>query len=404
MRSALVLVAVTATSAARADDLAARAQRLHRSAIIVDTHIDTPDQLASKPANLAQRGATPHLDIPRARQGGLTAAFFSIYVSSSYAEDGLAAGRALELIDLTRAAVRENPRDLVLAGSVAEIRAAKRAGKIAILMGIEGGHALEDSLGALREFHRAGVRYVTLTHSNTNNWADSSGSFWLPDFDPRTFAVHGGLTDLGRSIVREMNRIGMIVDVSHVSDDTLADVLEVSAAPVMASHSSARALANMPRNLTDEQIRAIASKGGVVMVNFGSVFLDDTAVAHMRAQLERVKPRYLAILAKHAGDKKARRAAVGALLDELPEHRTTWTRIVDHLEHVLKVGGPAAAGLGSDFDGVTDLPVGMEDVSMLPKITEELLRRGHSEAAVRGVLGENFLAFFARVEAAAAKR
>jgi membrane dipeptidase len=397
----VALLALVEPRPAAADDLAARARRLHTSAIVVDTHIDTPDALSEKWGDVKHRGATPHFDIPRAREGGLSAGFFSIYVASSYADSGTAAGRALELIDLTRRVVRENPRALTLAASVADIRAAKKAGRIAILMGIEGGHALENNLGALRTFHHLGVRYVTLTHTNTNDWADSSGPFYLPDFDPAKVARHGGLNDLGREIVREMNRIGMIVDVSHVSDDTLADVLEVSSAPVMASHSSVRAISAMPRNLTDAQIEAIAAKGGVVMINYGSEFLDGDIYAEAARNRLSLKPEYLELKKKLGNDPKKLRAELKAMRKRFPERRTHWTKIVDHIEHVLRVGGPHAAGLGSDFDGVTDLPLGMDDVSMLPKITEELLRRGHSEEVVRGVLGENFLRFFARVEATA---
>src|SRR6185503_18512224 len=197
---AIVLVPMTA----RGDDVASRAKKLHESAIVVDTHLDAPDQLARKWADVAERGATDHFDIPRARAGGLTAPFFSIYVAASYADKG-AARRALELIDLTHRVVDGHTKDMTLAGSVAEIRAAKQANKIAILMGIEGGHAIEDSLGVLREMYRAGVRYMTLTHTNTNHWADSSGPFYEPDFDPKNSKVHGGLSDFGRDVVKEMN-------------------------------------------------------------------------------------------------------------------------------------------------------------------------------------------------------
>lgn len=401
----LVLALLCAAGVARADDLAARAQKLHRAAIVIDTHMDVPDALSEKPAKLATRGATTSFDIPRAREGGLDAVFFSIYVAAEYAEDGLAAGRALELIDLTRRVVAENPNDLELAASVADLRKAVGAGKIAIMMGIEGGHAIESSLGALREMYRAGVRYMTLTHVNTNDWADSSGGFWKPDFDPKAFAIHGGLTDHGREIVREMNRLGMIVDISHVSDDTLADVLETSTAPVMASHSSCRALSPAFRNLTDDQIRAIVKKGGVVMINFESSFLDPASMNVTAAGMAKMKDEYLALKKQLAatGDKKAFRAAAKKLVDSLHERPSQWTKIVDHIEHVLAIAGPKSVGLGSDFDGGINAPAGMEDVSMLPKITEELLRRGHSEDEVRGVLGENFLAFWSRVEAAAAR-
>lgn len=206
----VLLPAARGDSAPRAEDLAAHAARLQREAIVVDTHLDAPDQLSDKWADIAIRGATDHFDLPRAREGGLTAPFFSIYVSAAYADHG-AARRALELIDLTKRVVADHPKDMMMATTVDDARAAKKTGKLAVFMGIEGGHAIEDSLGVLREMYRAGVRYMTLTHTNTNHWADSSGPFYLPDFDPKQSNVHGGLTDFGREVVKEMNRIGMIL-------------------------------------------------------------------------------------------------------------------------------------------------------------------------------------------------
>jgi membrane dipeptidase len=267
-------------------------------------------------------------------------------------------------------------------------------------MGIEGGHAIEDSLAVLREMYRAGVRYMTLTHTNTNHWADSSGPFYDPNFDPKKSAVHGGLSSFGREVVKEMNRLGMIVDVSHVSDATVDDVLEVTRAPVMASHSSCRAIANMPRNLTDDQIKRIGAAGGMVNINFGSLFLDQKAYDDMRSKLAKLKREWAAITIKHKGDPQAAAAARRALYVGLgAPYRTQWTKAVDHIEHVIKIAGEDAVGLGTDYDGVGDPPIGLDDVSMLPKLTEELLRRGHSEQRIKKILGENFLAFFARVEA-----
>ena len=392
---------VAAARAAAADDVDARARRLHARAIVVDTHVDAPYTLEKKWADVGGRGATPHFDIPRAREGGLTAPFFAIYVPARFAETGGAARETLELIDLTRRVVRAHPEEMVLSASVADIRKAKKDGRIAVLMGIEGGHAIEDSLGALRQFHELGVRYMTLTHTNTNNWADSCGKFYLPDFDPAESRMHNGLSDFGRAVVREMNRLGMLVDVSHVSDETIDDVLETSRAPVFASHSSCRALSDIPRNLTDDQIRRIAAGGGVVMINIGSYFLDQTVVDRSKADRAALLPQYLKLKQELAADPKGRDEAIGKLFDALPRHRTSWTRAVDHLEHVIRVAGPRAAGLGTDFDGIEDPPEGLDDVSKLPAITAELLRRGHSEEVVRGVLGENFLRFFARAEEAA---
>ena len=399
MKTVIALVlALTATAAA--DDFAAKAKKLQQEAIVVDTHLDAPDQLAENWADVSERGATKHFDLPRAKEGGLTAPFFSSYVASAYADNG-AARRALELIDLTHRVVDGHPKDMMMAASVADIRAAKRSGKMAVLMGIEGGHAIEDSLGVLRQMYRAGVRYMTLTHTNTNHWADSSGPFYLPDFDPKQSYVHGGLNDFGREVVKEMNRIGMIVDISHVSDQTVDAVLAVSRAPVMASHSSCRAIAtDMPRDLTDDQIKRIAAKGGVVMINFGSAFLDPDDYKQFRAALDKIKPEYLALKKKYAKNPLELQKRARALMEKMPKGtRTPWTKVVDHIEHVIAVAGEDAVGLGSDFDGIDDPPEGMDDYSMLPKITEELLRRGHTEAQVKKILGENFLAFFARVEA-----
>jgi membrane dipeptidase len=393
----LVLVFMSAT--AHADDIAERAKKLQREAIIVDGHLDAPMQLADKWADVATKGATDHFDLPRAKEGGLTAPFFSIFVSAEYADRG-AARKALELIDITRRVVADHPNDMMLATTVDDARAAKKAGKLAVFMGIEGGHAIEDSLGVLREMYRAGVRYMTLTHTNTNHWADSSGPYYLPDFDPKASKVHGGLSDFGRDVVKEMNRLGMIVDISHVSDETVDDVLEVSRAPVMASHSSCRALSSLPRNLTDDQIKRVAAKGGLVMINFGSAFLDQKIWDEFQALEKKVLPQWKKLKKQHAKNPGLLFPALIKLyMSEGKRQQAQWTKVVDHIEHVIKVGGIDAVGIGSDFDGIPDPPIGLEDYSKLTKITEELLRRGHSDVEVKKILGENFLAFLGRVEA-----
>jgi membrane dipeptidase len=400
-RFAAALALVWATRPVLADDLHERALALHRSAIVVDTHEDVPEELQKKWADLAVRGATPQVDIPRWREGGVTAPFLAAYVSADFARSGGSAMKALEFIDLIHRLVEAHPADLVFADSVAGIRQAKRDGKIAVLIGIEGGHAIEDSLGALSSYQRLGVRYMTLTHTNTNSWADSSGSFFGPDpYDPKKPAVHGGLTERGRQVVLEMNRLGMLVDVSHVSDQTMADAIAVSKAPVFASHSSCRALANMPRNVTDDQIRSIAKSGGVVMVNVSSLFLDQRSVDAYVAAKAALQPRLAEVRHKYADDPTAREAEIAKVVSTLKYPDADWTLAVDHIEHVLKVGGPGSAGIGTDFDGIEDPPKGLEDVSKLPRLTEELLRRGHSEEEVRGVLGENFLRFWERADAA----
>ena len=397
--AALLLLAVGALAAA--EDLHERAMRLHRSAIVIDTHEDVPERLQKEWADLAARGKTGHVDIPRWREGGMTGAFLAAYVSGEFAKTGGSAMKALEFIDLIHRLVETHPRDLVFADSVAEIRAAKKAGKIAVLLGIEGGHAIEDSLGVLSAYQRLGVRYMTLTHTNTNDWADSAGSFYGADlYDPKKSAVHDGLTAQGREIVLEMNRLGILVDVSHVSDKTMADAIAASKAPDFASHSSCRALATMPRNVTDDQIRAIAKDGGVVMVNVSSLFLDQKSVDGYVAAKKALQPQVAAVRERLGDEPEKRDAEIAKLLSTVHYPDADWTLAVDHIEHVLRVGGPGSAGLGTDFDGIDDPPKGLEDVSKLPKLTEELLRRGHSDEEVRGVLGENFLRFWDRAEAA----
>jgi membrane dipeptidase len=398
MRSSVLLL-LAATSLVHADDFEARARRLQPSLTIVDGHLDAPMELADKWADIATRGATSHFDLPRAKEGGLTAPFFSIFVPASFADHG-AAKKALELIDLTRTVVADHPAQAMLAVSVGDIRAAKKAGKLGVLMGIEGGHALEDSLGVLREMYRAGVRYVTLTHTNTNHWADSSGSYFEPDFNPKSSAVHGGLTEFGRDVIKEMNRIGMIVDVSHTSDATVDDVLEVSRAPVMASHSSCRALSNMPRNLTDDQIKRIASKGGLVMINVSSLFLDQKVWDAFVAMKKKLAPQLAKLKKKYAKDPGTYFGEMFRLYAKTPLPRAKLSNVVDHIEHVIAIGGIDAVGLGTDFDGIPDPPADFGDYSKLTKLTEELLRRGHSDADVKKIAGENFMAFFTRVEAA----
>jgi membrane dipeptidase len=395
-------VAVCVALASRADDLHERAMRLHKSAIVVDTHEDVPETLEKSWFDIGVRQKTGHVDIPRWREGGVTAPFLAAYVNADYAAapGGGSAKKALEFIDLVHRLAESHPADLVFADSVEGVRRAKRDGKIAVLCGIEGGHAIEDSLGALSAFYRLGVRYMTLTHTNTNDWADSAGNFFGLDFDPRKTAVHGGLTDFGRRVVLEMNRLGMLVDVAHVSDATIADVLAVSKAPVFASHSSCRALANMPRNLSDDEIRAIGGKGGVVMVNVSTLFLDQKAVDAYVAAKRVIQPKVAELRERYKDDPKTRDAEIKKVTDTIKYPDADWRLVVDHIEHVMKVGGSDAAGLGTDFDGIEDPPVGLEDVSKLPRLTEELLRRGHSEEEVRGVLGENFLRFWERAEAA----
>ena len=366
-----------------------RALEIQRKAIVVDTHNDILSMMIDDNYDLGVSSVGKyHTDIARMKQGGLTAEFFSVYIDRSFARDGGSARRALDMIDYVYRAAERYPNDLMMAYSTADIRRAKKQNKIAALMGIEGGHAIEDSLMALRDFYRLGIRYMTLTHNNTNNWADSCCDE----------AKHNGLSDFGKEVVREMNRIGMLVDVSHVSDKTMSDVLDISTAPVIASHSSARALADRTRNIPDDLLRRFAKNGGVVMVNFYPGFIDKNVVAASKERDERLKSQVDELRATYKDDSKRLGEELNKLLAANPLPATPLSVLIDHFDHIAKVAGIDHVGIGSDFDGVPNLPVGMEDISKLPNITYELLKRGYSEKDVKKVLGDNFLRAFAEVE------
>lgn len=369
-----------------AQTVSERAARLHRQAIVVDLHIDTPQRMLDQGFDLGPRDARGHVDLPRMKEGGLDAAFFSIYVDMDRYPGEAATRRALRLIDSVYTQVERHPDQLLMAVSAADIRRAHRDGRIAVLMGMEGGTPIADDLGLLRDFYRLGVRYMTLTHGRNNNWVDSSTD------QPR----HNGLTEFGKDVVREMNRLGMLVDISHISDKAFYDALEVSQAPLIASHSSARTLANVPRNMTDDMIQALALKGGVVHVNYFAGFLDQSffdARARLRADPE-FQARSRALREQYRNDGRTRPGfdAQQQLLKEygarLP--RVSWERIIEHIDHMVKLAGVDHVGLGSDFDGAT-MPEGMNDASFLPRITQALLDRGYREADIRKILGENTL-------------
>jgi membrane dipeptidase len=394
----IALPAVFSQSLSPATDdakLRERAMKLHREAIVIDTHNDITSAITNDGFDLGARDTSgrTQTDIPRMKEGGLDADFFAIYVAASYARNGGSARRALDMIDGVYEQVRRHPESMEMAFTSNDIRRVFKSGKIAALMGIEGGHAIEDSLSALRLFHTLGVRYMTLTHTNTNNWADSSG-----DVNNQNVKHHNGLTDFGREVVREMNRLGMMVDISHVSDKTFWDAIETSQAPVIASHSSARALTDVPRNMTDDMLKAVAKKGGVVMVNFGKGFVNTKLVKpspETQAKMDEIRNQY-------SGDQRAMREKLREL--QGAPARVPLEMLIEHFVHIAKVAGIDHVGIGSDFDGVGgQLPEGMEDVSKLPAITYELLKRGYSDADVKKVLGENFLRTMAEVERVAKK-
>src|ERR1044072_4212670 len=372
-----------------------RALQIHRRAIVIDTHNDVTTPMTNDDYDLSGTPPTPYrTSIERMKKGGLTAEFFSLYVKPWYVEHGGAARRTLDMIDSVYRAVERHPRDLMFATSVADIRRAKRQGKIAALMGIEGGHAIEDSLPTLREFYRLGVRYMTLSWNSTNNWADAG----------RGERKHNGLSDFGKDVVREMNRLGMLVDVSHVSDKTMSDALDVSKAPIIASHSSARALSNVPRNIPDELLKRIAKNGGVVQVNFYSYFIDkDTVGPQADARGQQLRTQQEALTTKYADDPERLAEESDKLEAQYPLPPLPLAKLIDHIDHIVKVAGIDHVGLGPDFDGANDFPEGARDVSMYPNITYELLKRGYSEQDIDKILGGNFLRVFAQAETVARK-
>lgn len=371
------------TAAAPAPDAAAS---LHRSAIVIDTHNDVTQRLVAEGANLADRLPDGQTDIPRMRDGGLDAEFLSVFVPPMLFPGERAYAQSLVEFDAIDALIRANASTVVLARTATAIREAAAAGKTVFLIGVEGGHSLGDAADAelldrLRVFYDRGARYMTLTWSNSNRLGGSSGD------DGRG----GGLTSFGRRVVASMNDLGMLVDISHVSDATFFDAIHASRLPVIASHSSSRVLADRPRNMTDEMLRAVRDNGGAVCVNFGPEFLDAEWAKKMD-DLEKTVD-FAAIVREHASDPRAAQQAawrkfkeLGASLPPVPA-----TRVVDHIEHIARVAGVDHVCLGSDFDGVPSAPAGLEDVSRMPFITRELLRRGFPAEDVRKILGENVL-------------
>jgi membrane dipeptidase len=392
----LLLIAMCVSSAClvglavSGDAVSERARKLHFSSIVVDTHDDTTQRFLDGKFDLGVRSSAGSIDIPRMKEGGLGAIFFSIWIPSKITGPE-AVDRALIQIDAVREQVRKHPNDLVLATTAAEIRDAHKQGKIAALMGVEGGHMINSDLGVLRSYAALGVRYMTLTHSGNDEWADSSTDK----------AVHNGLTDFGKDVVREMNRLGVIVDISHVSDKTFYDALEVSKAPLFASHSSCRAICDAPRNMTDQMMKDLAAKGGVVQINYHVGFLSQEFRDAEKADPE-INKAISAEVMKRCGENEGCQLIEGDRITreyveqgKLP--RVEFAKIIEHIDHAVKVAGVDHVGLGSDFDGA-NMPYGMEDASKLPKITEALLQKGYSEGDVKKILGENTLRVMTEVE------
>jgi len=378
-------------------DVSPKALQIHNSAIVVDTHADTPQRFLDDHFDIGNTDPKDigHISLDKARAGNLDAEFFSIWVEPSF--KGQFAHRAIDLIDSVYEQAARHSDRMMMAFSVEDIERAHKQTKLAALMGMEGGHPIENDLRLLREFYRLGVRYMTLTWSNTNEWADSSG-----DINDPKVEHHNGLTDFGKQVVLEMNRLGMMVDISHVADKTFYDTVAVSKAPVIASHSSARALTSAPRNMTDDMLRAVTKNNGVVMVNFFNGFVDE---AFWKATEATAKERDAAVAAFVEQHKAAGKPVTYAQYDRIEREwaakipRPPLKSLIDHVDHIAKVAGVDHVGLGSDFDGVSGAtPTGIDSAADLPKITQALLDRGYSADDIKKILGGNLLRAFRDVE------
>jgi len=363
----------------------AQVKKVHFNAIVIDGHCDTIGRVLDGGVDLGIRSNKGHIDIPRMIEGGLDAQFFACFVHPRYMPDHCIK-RTIDMIDALYREVARHPDKMEIAYSASDVIRINKEGKIAAILAIEGGHAIEDDLAALRTFYRLGVRYMTLTWMNNNNWADASG----PE---QTIPNHGGLTDFGREVVREMNRLGMIVDVSHVADSTFWDVIEVAKKPIIASHSCCYALNPHYRNLKDDELRALAKNGGVIGINYSPSFLSTRYWKESEKVREELRPKVEKLRKEYKDQPDVMRKKIMALYREARSKvkPVPLSVLVDHIDHAVKIAGVDHVGLGSDFDGISDTPEGLEDVSKLPNITRELLKRGYTEEEIRKILGGNFL-------------
>ena len=392
------LLVLLLCSSLAAQTISPRARAVHDSALIVDTHADTPQRFLYENFDIGDTDPKDigHISLDKARAGNLGAEFFSIWADPE-TTSGHFAKSTFDMIDSVYQQAARHPDRMVMAFSVDDIARAHKQKKLAALMGIEGGHSIENDIHLLRDFYRLGVRYMTLSWSNTNEWADSSG-----DIDDPKIEHHNGLTDFGKQIVLEMNRLGMMVDISHVADKTFFDAIATTKAPVIASHSSARALTNHARNMTDEMLRAVAKNGGVVQVNFYNAFIDEN---YRKAAEAQKKDAEAAVEARITELKAAGKPVTYLDKDQIER---AWAAkiahpplksLIDHIDHIAKVAGVDHVGLGSDFDGVSGaMPEGMDSAADLPKITQALLDRGYSAEDIRKILGGNLLRVFREVE------
>jgi membrane dipeptidase len=397
-RSGLLLLALLVTSSATAmaqsDPALERARRILRSVPLVDGHNDLPWEIRiseTAPRDVAAydlRTRTPgHTDLERLKAGQVGAQFWSIYVPGEVKDSGYARIQ-LEQFDIARRIIARYPDRLALALRAADIEREFKRGRVGSLLGMEGGHVLENSLGVLRSYYELGARYLTLTHNVTLDWADAAADT----------ARHGGLTEFGREVVREMNRLGMLVDLSHVSPATMSDALDVTEAPVIFSHSSARALTDHVRNVPDSILRRLPKNGGVVMVTFVPAFVSQEVADWEKLADEEVKR-----LRPTITDTVELRRRMDEWTVAHPRPHATLAQVADHIEHVREMAGADHVGIGSDFDGITYVPVGLEDVSTFPQLFAELIRRGWSDDDLRKLAGRNVLRAMRAAEATAAR-
>jgi len=361
---------------------------LHSQALVIDTHADTLQLVLDEKLDLALGSDKLEIDLPKARIGGLKALFFSIWVDPKLYSGERAVDRAFNLIAALKDQAERHPDSIEIATTASKVESVVKDGKFAALMGVEGGHAMNGKIENLYRLYDEGARYLTITWSNTNELGDSSGDLKSPKI-----SHHGGLSDFGRHVVGEMNRMGMIVDISHVSDQTFNDVMEMTTSPVIASHSCARSLCDHPRNLTDDMLRSVAGNGGVVCINFYPLFLDDGFRKEKKTVDDALKDTY---------DDIDRRCSNDPVLATIEKDRiqrqflsktesVSYERIVDHIEYVINIAGEDHVGLGSDFDGIPAKPRGMRSVADLPKLTRELRHRGNSDECIRKILGGNVM-------------
>jgi membrane dipeptidase len=366
MRKFLVLLGCACTLAASTSKIDSEVAAITKAAILIDTHNDIPSFTVNG-ADIATSPKT-HTNIAKLKEGGVGAVFFSVYVAATYVNGNHSANRALQMIDTVRHDIIDRyPETFEFAGTAADFEKAHRKHKIAAFMGLEGGHAIEDSPRLLRDYYALGIRYMTLTHWNTNSWADSSGDINKPGVQH-----HDGLTPLGKDIVHEMNRLGMMVDISHTADKTFWDALETSSAPIIASHSSCRAISNEPRNMTDDMIKALAKKGGVIQINFNCAFLSQKVSDAEKAKQD-------------------------------PPLRATLADVVANIDHVKQIAGIDTVGLGTDFDGIECTPEGLDSVSKFPNLTRALLEKGYTPAEIKKIYGGNILRVVRQVEKVSAQ-